>query len=88
MCLKALYDSDLDGDDDEEEEEEDLEVHRLPDLLFRHPPQLLQYTAALLTPYELGHEGVQDQFQELQRDSAGELKLLSHTGTVDSLEAL
>lgn len=67
----ALYDSDLDDDEEEDDAEEDLEVHRLPDLLFRRPPQLLQYTAALHSPYG------EDQEEEAQR---GELTLVSHIG--------
>ncbi|CAB1347760.1 unnamed protein product, partial [Coregonus sp. 'balchen'] len=72
-CI-PLYDSDLDDDEEEDDAEEDLEVHRLPDLLFRRPPQLLQYTAALHSPYG------DDEEEEAQR---GELTLVSHIVCLD-----
>ncbi|KAI4878960.1 hypothetical protein NFI96_004800, partial [Prochilodus magdalenae] len=55
-CL-PLYASDTDAEEEEEEQEkeggeEELEILRLPDLLFRKAPQLLQYTAALHSPYD------------------------------------
>ncbi|CAB1348775.1 unnamed protein product, partial [Coregonus sp. 'balchen'] len=71
-CI-PLYDSDLD-DDEEDDAEEDLEVHSLPDLLFRQPPQLLQYTAGLHSPYG------DDEEEEAQR---GELTLVSHIVCLD-----
>lgn len=49
----ALYRSVLDEDEDvvgDEDSEQD--VLHLPDLLFRRPPQLLHYTAALRRPYD------------------------------------
>lgn len=50
----ALYSSDLDEEDEDVVGDEDSEqdVLHLPDLLFRRPPQLLHYTAALRRPYD------------------------------------
>lgn len=92
MC-SALYGRDLEDEDEEEEEEEEeeqLEVHRLPDLLFRNAPQLLQYTAALHARSDSNHdydvvddedEGGENQLQA-QRDHRGELKQNLHIGRV------
>lgn len=92
LCL-ALYGRELEEEEeDEEEDEEQLEVHRLPDLLFRKAPQLLQYTAALHTRYGSddddhddsdGGDNVKD--FGIQRDRRGELRLDSHIGTVKSV---
>ncbi len=52
VCL-ALYERELEEEEEEEVGSEDEpEVLRLPDLLFRRPPQLLHYTAALSRPYD------------------------------------
>lgn len=55
MCL-ALYERELEEEEEEEEEvvgsEDEAGVLHLPDLLFRRPPQLLHYTAALSRPYD------------------------------------
>ena len=83
MCL-ALYGTELEEDEDEEEEDEQLEVHRLPDLLFRDAPQLLQYTAALRSSYDSdydGSDGVDSEKDlEIQRERRGELRLDSSIG--------
>lgn len=91
LCL-ALYGRELEEEEeDEEEDEEQLEVHRLPDLLFRKAPQLLQYTAALHTRYSSDHDNHDDSDGSdnekdfgIQRDRRGELRLDSHIGTVKS----
>lgn len=83
----ALYGRELEEDEEEEEEEEDeqLDFHRLPDLLFRSPPQLLQYTAALHSRYGSDDNGRDDgdaeDNLEVQRERRGELRLESHIGT-------
>lgn len=53
VCL-ALYERELEEEEEEEVvgSEDEPEVLRLPDLLFRRPPQLLHYTAALNRPYD------------------------------------
>lgn len=90
LCL-ALYGRELEEDEEEEEEEEDeqLEVHRLPDLLFRTAPQLLQYTAALHSHYgseddNAGDDGDAEGDLEVQRERRGELRLESNIGTCRS----
>lgn len=86
LCL-ALYGRELEEDEEEEEEEEDeqLEVHRLPDFLFRTAPQLLQYTAALHSHYGSDDDGRDDgdaeDDLEVQRERRGELRLESNIGT-------
>ncbi|KAL6116318.1 uncharacterized protein ACO6RY_00959 [Pungitius sinensis] len=68
-----LYGRELEEEVDEEgEEDEQLDVHRLPDLLFRNAPQLLQYTAALRARY---HGGDGETEHEVQRERRGELRL-------------
>lgn len=62
--------------EDEEDEEGPLDSDRLPDLLFRKAPQLLQYTAALRSRY-----GSEDD-SEILRERRGEFRLESHIGTV------
>lgn len=86
VCL-ALYGRELEEEDEEEEEEEEqLEVHRIPDLLFRKAPQLLQYTAALHSRYDSeGDDGDTEKELEIQRDRRGELRLDSHIGKVKSV---
>ena len=93
MCL-ALYGRELEEEEDEEEDdEEQLEVHRLPDLLFRKAPQLLQYTAALHSRYHSDDDdddddddgsdaGDNEKGSQMQRDRRGELRLDSHIGAV------
>lgn len=77
----ALYVRELEDEEEEEEEEEQLEVHRVPDLLFRKAPQLLHYTAALRSRYDSNDDG-RDGRDRDQRDHRGELRLDSHIGTV------
>lgn len=86
MCL-ALYGRELEEEEEEEEEDEQLEVHRLPDLLYRNAPQLLQYTAALHSRYESDDDDGGDDGEDLefQRERRGELRLDSNIGTVKSL---
>lgn len=91
MGVLALYGRELEEQEEEEEEEEEgqLEVHRLPDLLFRRAPQLLQYTSALHSHYDSddnddGDGGDNDKELEIQRERRGELRLDSHIGTVKS----
>ena len=87
LCL-ALYSGDFGEEEDEgDEDDEDVEVHRVPGLLFRRPPQLLQYTAALHSPYSTGgdHEGDggdYDDDEEAASAHVGELRLVSQIGTV------
>uniref|UniRef100_A0A672J0E1 Zgc:158328 n=1 Tax=Salarias fasciatus TaxID=181472 RepID=A0A672J0E1_SALFA len=78
------------GCDEEEveEEEEQLEVDRLPDLLYRKAPQLLQYTAALRSRYgsdndDGSHGGDSEREIEIQRERRGELRLDSHIVCLD-----
>lgn len=91
LCA-ALYGRELEEEEeDEEEDEEQLEVHRLPDLLFRKAPQLLQYTAALHTRYSSDDDddsdgGDNEKDYGIQRDRRGELRLDSHIGTVKKSE--
>lgn len=88
VCL-ALYGRELEEEEEEEDEEdEQLEVHTLPDLLFRKAPQLLQYTAALHSRYGTDDdEDFSDGEKELeiQRERRGELRLDSNIGTVKSV---
>jgi len=91
FCSLALYGRGLQEDEDEEEDE-DVEVHRFPGLLFRPPPQLLRYTAALRSPHvsgdggdydDGGHDGSDyDDGDEGASDRRGELRLVSQIGTV------
>lgn len=83
----ALYGRELEEEEEEEEEEdEQLDVHRLPDLLFRKAPQLLQYTAALRSRYDTDDDGSDggdsEKELEIQRERRGELRLDSNIGTV------
>lgn len=87
----ALYGRELEEEDEEEEDEEvQLEAGRLPDLLFRNAPQLLQYTAALRSHYgsedddddDGSHRGDSEKVLEILRERRGELRLESHIGTV------
>lgn len=81
----ALYNGDLEEDEEEEEDdEEQLEVHRFPDLLFRRPPQLVQYTAALHSRYgsDDDDDDGSEKEVEIQRERRGELRLVSHIGTI------
>ena len=92
-CL-ALYGRDFGEEEDEGDEvDEDEEVHRVPGLLFRRPPQLLQYTAALHSPYSAdsggggghggeGHDDDYDDDGEAASAHVGELRLVSQIGTV------
>lgn len=90
VCL-ALYGRELEEEEEEEDEEdEQLEVHTLPDLLFRKAPQLLQYTAALHSRYDADDDDFSDggdgeKELEVQRERRGELRLDSNIGTVKSL---
>ena len=90
----ALYGRELEEEDEEEEEEdEQLEVHRLPDLLFRKAPQLLQYTAALHSRYDSDYHdgsdgGDSEKELEIQRERRGELRLDSSIGTVKQVMTL
>lgn len=92
ICL-ALYGREEEEEEDEEEEDEQLEVHRLPDLLFRKAPQLLQYTAALNSRYatddddddESSDGGDGEKELEIQRERRGELRLDTSIGTVQSV---
>lgn len=79
MCL-AVYDRELE-EEEEEREDEQLELHRLPDLLYRNAPQLLQYTAALHYNSEDGDGGdyTEEELQS-QRERRGELRLDSNIG--------
>lgn len=90
--ILALYGRELEEEGEEEgEEDEQLEVHRLPDLLFRKAPQLLQYTAALHSRYDSvgdddnGGGGDSEKELEIQRERRGELRLDSSIGTVKSV---
>lgn len=91
MCL-ALYGRELEEEEEEgeeEEEDEQLELHRLPDLLFRKAPQLLQYTAALHSRYGSEDDdgrggGDSEEELEIQRERRGELRLDSNIGTLKS----
>lgn len=78
-----------DEEEEEEEADEQLEAHRLPDLLFRKAPQLLQYTAALHSRYDSDDDGSDggdsEKELEIQRERRGELRLDSSIGTVKSL---
>ena len=85
MCL-ALYGGELENEVDEEEEEEEgeegeeeeqLELHRLPDLLYRKAPRLLQYTAAL-------HSLVGEEDLGIQKEHRGEFGLDSSIGKIKS----
>lgn len=91
----ALYGAGLEEDEEEGEDDEDVELHRLPGLLFRRPPQLLQYTAALRSPYDSGDggggadgdddssdDGDYDNGEEAASAHRGELRLVSQIGTV------
>lgn len=91
MVSLALYGRELEEEDEEEEDEEvQLEAGRLPDLLFRNAPQLLQYTAALRSHYgsedddddDGSHRGDSEKVLEILRERRGELRLESHIGTV------
>ncbi len=87
VCL-ALYGRGLEEEEEEEDEEdEQLEVHTLPDLLFRKAPQLLQYTAALHSRYDTDDDDFSDGEKELeiQRERRGELRLDTNIGTVKSV---
>ncbi len=90
MCL-ALYGREEEEEEEEEDEEdEQLDIHRLPDLLFRKAPQLLQYTAALHSRYETDEDNGSDggdsgKELEIQRERRGELRLDSDIGTVKSM---
>lgn len=84
----ALYGREVEEEEEEEDDEEDQPgVHRLPDLLFRKAPQLLQYTAALHSRYDNSEtdssDGDDREEEELdvQRERRGELRLDSHIGT-------
>lgn len=89
MVSLALYGRELE-EEDEEDEEVQLEAGRLPDLLFRNAPQLLQYTAALRSHYgsedddddDGSHRGDSEKVLEILRERRGELRLDSHIGTV------
>lgn len=82
----ALYGAELE-EEEAEEEEEQLELQRLPDLLLREAPQLLQYTAALQSRHDHGHGNDDDEEEEddgdpeIQRERRGELRLSSDIGT-------
>lgn len=87
MVSLALYGRELEEEDEEEEDEEvQLEAGRLPDLLFRNAPQLLQYTAALRSHYgsedDDDDDGDSEKVLEILRERRGELRLESHIGTV------
>lgn len=77
-----MYDRELEEEEEEEEgEDEQLELHRLPDLLYRNAPQLLQYTAALHYNSEDGDDGDGTEEElEIQRERRGELRLDSNIG--------
>lgn len=86
----ALYGAELEeeeGEEEEVEEEEQLELQRLPDLLLREAPLLLQYTAALQSRHDHGHDNNDDEEVdddgdlEIQRERRGELRLSSNIGT-------
>ncbi|KAG7226079.1 hypothetical protein INR49_018689 [Caranx melampygus] len=83
-CVNTLGTELEEEEEDEEEDEEQLDVHRLPDLLFRKAPQLLQYTAALHTRYGSDDDdddsdgGDNEKDFGIQRDRRGELRLDSH----------
>ncbi|KAK2847059.1 hypothetical protein Q5P01_010058 [Channa striata] len=87
-CI-SLYDREMETNEEEsEEDEEQLEVHRLPDLLFRQAPQLLQYTAAFHSSYDGSDDDVSDggdsaKELETQRERRGELRLDSHIVCLD-----
>ena len=94
FCL-ALYSRDLGEEEDEGDyDDDDVEVHRVPGLLFRRPPQLLRYTAAQHSPYNTrdggghgggGHDGDggdYDNDEEAASAHVGELRLVSQIGTV------
>lgn len=91
LCVcSALYGAELEEEEGEEEaeeeEEEQLELQRLPDLLLREAPQLLQYTAALHSRHDHGHDNNDDEEEddgdpEIQRERRGELRLSSNIGT-------
>ena len=89
-----MYGREEEEEEDEEEEDEQLEVHRLPDLLFRKAPQLLQYTAALNSRYATDDDDDDDESSdggdgekelEIQRERRGELRLDTSIGTVQSV---
>lgn len=85
-----MYNREL-GEEEEEEvgqegEDEQLELHRLPDLLYRNAPQLLQYTAALHYNSEDGEGGDDNEEElEIQRERRGELRLDSNIGMLKSM---
>lgn len=85
MC-SALYGREVEEEEEEDDDEEDqLEVPRLPDLLFRKAPQLLQYTAALHSRYDnreadSSDEDDSEEELDIQRERRGELRLHSHIG--------
>ncbi|KAK3531482.1 hypothetical protein QTP70_023267, partial [Hemibagrus guttatus] len=81
-CI-PLYESDLEPEEEDDSEvDEQLEVLRLPDLLFRRPPQLLQYTAALHTPYDTDDTHTPYSGHTRSREQRGELTMISKIITV------
>lgn len=79
-----MYDRELEEEEEEEEGEDDqLELHRLPDLLYRNAPQLLQYTAALHYNSEDGDDTEEE--LEIQRERRGELRLDSNIGMLKKI---
>ncbi|KAI3353793.1 hypothetical protein L3Q82_005017 [Scortum barcoo] len=87
-CI-SLYNREIEEEvEEEDEEDEQLEVHTLPDLLYRRAPQLLQYTAALHSRYDTGDDDFSDdadgeQELEIQRERRGELRLDSNIVCLD-----
>lgn len=87
VCLyAALYESRLEPEEEDEPEgdEEELEVLRLPDLLFRRPPQLLQYTAALHSPYDTEDTHTSYSGHTRSREQRGELTVISTISKKDA----
>lgn len=90
----ALYGAELEeeeGEEEEVEEEEQPGLQRLPDLLLREAPQLLQYRAALKSRHDHGHDNNYDEEEddddgdlETQRERRGELRLSSNIGTSEN----
>lgn len=91
MLCAALYGREEEEEEEEDEEDEQLDVHRLPDLLFRKAPQLLQYTAALHSRYDTddvddGSDGGDSEKDlEILRERRGELRQDSDIGKVKSI---